>query len=591
MSTTPDGAAGLARAAPVCLALLTAAAFANAIPNGFVWIDHWQVEGGGLIARSWPELLHTVRQPLGALPGWQGAAPYARPLVVGVLSVIRWLAGTSPAAYHSATVLIHLANVLLVYDLLIALALQPSAAFLVSAIFAVHPLQTAAVSWISGIADPLFSLFVLLALRCQVAASARRSRVLYITAVVSFAAALGAKETAVVFIPLLIAMHLFFRPAGPGAARQRAAALAQSVTPFLWVLAADLVYRVIVLERAALGSGFGDIPLSVRLRTAPRLIMSYLTLPLRFTAFTVCDDYALSVGWDRWTLLSLVALVAVACTVAIWWRRLPYAAFGLVWMLLGLLPVLNVVPILHYRADRFFYFPFIGWSLTCVVLLRAGVSALCRRYAAIAQRLWHGATLLASGLLTLLVVLTIRRNALFADDIKLFESTVQVSPACREAHTTLGDAYLRNGRSADAVAEYERARAVQANHASYVVVPKVLINLGMAQLERGDYAAAQAAFDAAHQLQPELLHPLFGLGLANLGLGHVAIAATWLEQAHAQDANDPDITFNLALAYDRLGRRAEALALYQRYLVTTPQGRARALAQERVRALSARATE
>src|SRR5262249_42161914 len=104
--------------------------------------------------------------------------------------------------------------------------------------------------------------------------------------------------------------------------------------------------------------------------------------------------------------------------------------------------------------------------------------------------------------------MTLRRNALFHDDLRLFEATLRVSPWCREARTALGDTYLHSGRAADAVQQYEAALQPQPDRASYVVAPKVFINLGMAQLERGKYAAAQKTFARAHELQPGLLHPL-----------------------------------------------------------------------------------
>src|ERR1043165_2992460 len=91
---------GVFHAPRLALALLTAATFATAVPNGFVWIDHWQIEGGGLAARSLPELGHSVREPLGSMPGWEGAAPYARPVVVVVISLVSWLAGPRAPAYH-----------------------------------------------------------------------------------------------------------------------------------------------------------------------------------------------------------------------------------------------------------------------------------------------------------------------------------------------------------------------------------------------------------------------------------------------------------------------------------------------------------
>jgi len=592
MSRPPGAARGVLRAPRLVLTILTVAAFASASRNGFVWIDHWQIESGGLIARSWHDLWASLRAPLGSMPGWEGSAPYARPLVIVTLSLDRLLGDLHPLAYHLTVEIIHLANVILVHGVLSALGVAPLEALAAAAIFAVHPLQTAAVAWISGIADPLFTMFVLLAFRLQLAAvvAVRRSLLARIGAVASFLCATAAKETALVFPFLLIAASLFLPGISvppPISKKGRARAVITSAAPFLVVAAGALLYRVTVLGGGAFGGGIGAIPLDVRLRTAAHLILSYLTLPLRLGALTVCDDYALSTRWDAATLAALGVLAALLAGVVHFRKRQPFIVFGVAWMLLGLLPVLNVVPILHYRADRFFYFPFIGWSLAAIVLIRPAM-ALVQEYGILSAR-WQrtGAPLVLALIVGALIILTIRRNALFADDVTLFESTVQVSPLCREAHTTLGDAYLRSGRSADAVVQYQQALAAQPERASYVVTPKVLINLGMAQLERSDFAAAERAFAEAHHLQPELLHPLFGLGVANLGLGRPSAAVDWLRQAYATAPDDPDVVLNLAIGYDRLERPGDARMLYQHYLDISPHGRARPLAQERLRALDA----
>jgi hypothetical protein len=636
MRTEADSAAPWLRAPRLWLAGLTIAAFANATANGFVWLDHWQVESGGLIARSWPEFWRALQQPLGAMPGWEGSAPYARPCVVLLLSLVHAVAGARPVAYHLTLELLHLANVLLVYSVFQALRLDRAVAFLTAAVFAVHPLQTAAVSWVSGIADPLFTVFTLLALRLQLAAASnsrppgkaagspgsfttkdtkttkggiedlvsdspsctscsswfhsptriiRYVRGLQGAAVLCFIFALGAKETAAILPVLLTAAYLLF-PSGPGS-RDRRRGLLGTVAPYGIVLVGAAFYRLQVLQAAAFGRPVAVLPLSIRLLTLPRLVLSYVTLPLRPGALTVCDDYALSVGWDASTVLALVVVAALCAAFIRLWRRSPAAAFGVFWMLLGLLPVLNVVPILHYRADRFFYFPLIGWSLAFIVLIGGALHTVARTGILSVEHLHRGTSVVTALGVLLLVGLTIRRNALFADDRVLFESTLQVSPWCREARTALGDAYLRAGRYADAAKEYGQARTGQPGRVSYVVMPKVLINLGMAEIGRGEYAAAEAAFAAAHRLQPQLLHPLFGLGIADLGLGRVAAAATWLEQAHALAPDDPDVVLNLALSYDRLGRRAEAVRLYRRYLEKAPAGRARAVAEQRVRELAA----
>jgi len=587
MPEAPAPAPPLLRGPRALLAVLTIVAFANAVPNGFVWLDHWQIENGGLTASSWADLWHAWQQPLGAMPGWEGAAPYARPVVVLVLSLVHGLAGNHAGAYHAVAVLLHCANVVLVYELLTELAGDSGLAFVAAALFAVHPLQTAAVSWISGIADPLFTVFVLLAFRFQLAAD-KQARVLRLrlAAVLCFLLALGAKETAAVFPFLLLGSYALLPTADCRTKRTLRGASA-ALAPFVLTLVGIAAYRIAVLGNASLGTSVAIIPLRVRLLTLPRLVFSYLALPLRVGSLTICDDYPLSSHPDAATLFAVIAIVLLLAAVTAAGRRVPAVAFGVLFMLFGLLPVLNIIPILHYRADRFFYFPFIGWALAVVTLLQAGIAWLRRHTLLSPIHLQRCTTLAGVVMLVALASLTIRRNALFADDVTLFEATVRVSPACREAHTGLGDAYLRADRTAAAVAEYEQALPESTRHASYAVTPKILINLGMARLRLGDYAPAADAFRRAHDLQPELLHPLFGLGAANLGLGNVADAAGWLEQAYARDARDPDIVFNLALADDRLGRTTEAIALYEQYLHIAPQGRARGLAEARMERLFA----
>jgi len=559
--------------------LLVLGAFANTLRDGFVWIDHWQVESGGLIARSWPELWDAFRRPLGSMPGWEGSAPYARPTVVAVLSFVHWLAGPSPAAYHATLLLLHLANALLAYEILCILGVSLGVAWWVSAVFAVHPLQTAAVTWISGIADPLCAFFMLLAFRCELArpSTPRARHFLRAGALVSFAIALGAKETAAIF-PLLLAVTFVCAPRSPQLSPS--SRIAARVTPYFLLLAPALLYRIATLHSGAVGAGFGAIPLAVRLRTVPRLLMSYVTLPLRFEALTVCDDYVLSLGWDPWSIAAACALAAGLSVVAGNWRRLPYVAMGLFWMVLALAPVLNIAPILHYRADRFFYLPLLGWALAVASLLETFFRPLQAR-----RTISRAVSLIATAVVLSLMALTIRRNTVFTDDLTLFEATLRVSPSCREARTALGDTYLRTGRAADAVEQYEHAVLSQPDRASYVVLPKVFINLGMAQLAGGNYAAARTAFTEAHQRQPGLLHPLFGLGLTNLALGRTPEAVDWLEQAYALDPNAPDIVFNLALGNDRLGRSGEARRLYEHYLDIAPHGQMRQLAQERLQRL------
>ncbi len=83
---------------------------------------------------------------------------------------------------------------------------------------------------------------------------------------------------------------------------------------------------------------------------------------------------------------------------------------------------------------------------------------------------------------------------------------------------------------------------------------------GLALLLDGDAAKAVASFNAALELQPELLAARYNRGLAFLRARDYAKAAADLGKVFAADDASlrPDAAYHLGIAYDRLGRIAEA---------------------------------
>src|SRR5262249_52237745 len=153
------------------------------------------------------------------------------------------------------------------------------------------------------------------------------------------------------------------------------------------VLIAAVLYRILVLKQAAFGGSVGGIPLAVRLQTAPRLLLSYVALPCRFAALTICDDYRLSLVWQAVDSAALFIVVALSALVVLIHKREPHITLGTVWMIAAVLPVLNIVPLLHYRADRFFYLPLLGWALAVVCVARRAAMAFAARAGVEAARL------------------------------------------------------------------------------------------------------------------------------------------------------------------------------------------------------------
>jgi tetratricopeptide (TPR) repeat protein len=88
--------------------------------------------------------------------------PYYRPLFSDMMILNYRFSGDMPSGYHFVNVLLHIASVLLLYRLFGKLGLKSLHCFLLSLLFAVHPVLSQAVAWIPGRNDTLLAVFVLL---------------------------------------------------------------------------------------------------------------------------------------------------------------------------------------------------------------------------------------------------------------------------------------------------------------------------------------------------------------------------------------------------------------------------------------------
>jgi protein O-mannosyl-transferase len=176
------------------------------------------------------------------------AGRYFRPLVVLVYYVNYQLAGLSPWTYHLSVVLMHVVNGWLVFLLgrTIAPDRGPLVPALAGALFLVFGGHAEAVTWIGGMADPLVTLFLLLALLLlHRALDAPRPIPWLVGTWTAFALALLTKELSAVFLGFAVAFTALAGPAWPDSRRMRRAAIALSVAVLM--LTAYFVLRKVVL--------------------------------------------------------------------------------------------------------------------------------------------------------------------------------------------------------------------------------------------------------------------------------------------------------------------------------------------------------
>jgi len=174
--------------------------YVNSFGNFFVWND-WTLIIENYLVKDWsnlPEIFTSVFwKPLVGEP-----FRIYRPLVSLSFMADFSLWVLNPWGYHLTNVTLHVANSILTYFLM-RVYVFPATALMASVLFAVHPIHTESVTYISGRGDLLMAFFLLSGVIVFLKSERYRSWPLYIASLPLFFLALLAKETAVI-VPLLL---------------------------------------------------------------------------------------------------------------------------------------------------------------------------------------------------------------------------------------------------------------------------------------------------------------------------------------------------------------------------------------------------
>src|SRR5438874_958865 len=170
------------------LGVATILAYRPAWNGGFLWDDDAYITNNELLAA--PDGLRRIWFSL------DSPSQYF-PLTYTSFRIERALWGLSPWGYHWTNILLHVANALLVWRLLVHLKLP--GAWLAGAIFALHPVQVESVAWITERKNVLMGFFFLLTLLAWIAfidERTKRPRRFYALALILYVLAISAKTTA-----------------------------------------------------------------------------------------------------------------------------------------------------------------------------------------------------------------------------------------------------------------------------------------------------------------------------------------------------------------------------------------------------------
>lgn len=371
--------------------------------------------------------------------------------------VVSWVSCPTVFSFHIFNLLVHLANSVLVYHLVQSVTEcssaieqnnRPRAALFAALIFALHPVQTEAVTYVSGRSSSLMALLYLGSMLTYIRGVTTGNR--HLTLIVSpifFLLAMLTKEPAITLPGALLLWEVTRVP------RQRfRAALGRQVTH--WSLLALSLLGLLLhpgYRRLLASQDIGANLLTQANGIA--YLVSHIIMPGRLN---IDPDLPVLTSLSVPLAAKVLCLAAALVGGMVSLRRKPWLAFCLLWFFLLFVPTNTIVLRSDVANDRQMYLPFFAIAL----FVGIGVIRL--------EGLFEGRRRLISVLVTLLIVtlgsLTVARNRLYESEIALWENAQQHSPEKARVFNNLGCAYLSAHRAEEAKAAFRTALRIDSHY-------------------------------------------------------------------------------------------------------------------------------
>jgi len=517
------------------LAVVTILIYQPAWHGGFIWDDDKYVTNNKLLTA--PDGLRRIWFSLDA------PSQYF-PLVYTTFRIERAFWGLHPFGYHWINLLLHVANALLVWRVLVRLNVP--GAWLAGAIFALHPVQVESVAWITERKNMLMGFFFLLTLLAWIAfidERTKRPRRFYGLALILYVLALSAKTTACTLpAALLLILWLQKKPINWERLLQ--------IVPFL-VLGLGMGLIAVWWERYHQGT-LTVLPLTPieRILVASRAVWFYVgkliwpsNLTFIYPRWIIAPTRPLDYAW----LLAGVAL----CAVIYFARR--YVGRGIevaaAFFVATLSPVLGFIMLFTFKytfvADHYQYLASIG----PIALASAGVASLAGAFKR-SRELIFG---MALCVVVMLAVLTWRQTAMYRDIETLWRTTIAKNPGCSMAYNNLGLASYQANRITEAIDLFKQALRINPD------IAEAHYNLGNALLQTHRTSEAIDEYKQSLRIIPDDAAAHYNLGCALVETGRTSEAIDHYVQALRIDPGSADAHNNLGVALGRMGRISEAI--------------------------------
>jgi hypothetical protein len=539
-----------------CLTFLT---YFSSFWNKFVWDDEQFIYKNAFVQNFDFKAIFTTSTTAGAGIN----SNYYRPFTTLSFAIDTALWGLKEFPFHVTNTFFHALNAVLLIYLLFLLGFSKKISFWVGALFAVHPIQTEAVTYINSRGDSLYTFYGLISLLCLLFLLRKlqpqfklynlsykiSSYVLVALMVVTYGASILSKEIGITIVGLqaLIITFAFCKKISQkplNFIRTHAAAFIGLIS-CIFIALAYLILRATILNFSSSFNFYVDDSLYanslyIRLLTFSKVIWQYFSLlvfpyPLHMERNVNLVTSILSF----WPVLTLVGLCILIVSVLYEFRRKKtfIILFGSAWSFITLLPVSGIIPINGIMYEHWLYTPMIGFFIALLGIYTVFLPPTFKRNISL-----HAHKILGVFLIVC-ISLTIRQNYFWSTPIRLYEYLLNYTSSAR-IHNNLGMAYAENNQYEKAITEYKKSLEIDPESAF------VYHNLGNVFNAQGKKSDAINSYEKALSIDPDFFYTFVPLTRTYIELKKYKEAFATLKTAQKVVYTDPLYYYiELQLAY------------------------------------------
>ncbi|HBX52318.1 MAG: hypothetical protein A2275_15995 [Bacteroidetes bacterium RIFOXYA12_FULL_35_11] len=482
------------------------------------------------------------------------------PLTMISYTFDNFIGGLDPLIFHLSNLILHLLNILLLYKLIINLTNKKNAALIVALLFALHPMNTESVVWISTRSNLLFTLFYFLSLNAYIEFVKQKNQKFFIHALLFFLLSLLSKSQALTLPVILFLIDFWFN-------RKINKNIFIEKIPFFLLLILFGILTILFREEA------GHINPAAAFSIFDRFILSAYSIgiyivkfiaPIRLNAFYPIPEKEGILLPAEYTIYAVFVIIALIIFVK-HLNKNRTLTFGILFFLISISVVaLKIIPFGHQViAERYGYLSYAGFFFIAgfylekifaepVVLKKIHINKIL--------------LVLLFFYTILLGLQTFLRIDVWKNSISLYSDIIRKNPGI--ALPYYNRALAKAEEEDYSGAEKDLTMAIHSKHYLSDDVPKFYLNRGNVFKKLGKFERALSDYHTATSLNPMYFEAFNNIGNLKMTMNDFQGAKIAYEKALSLNPDFSTAHTQLGMLYIKNKDTINALTCFNKALIS-----------------------